>query len=406
MTIQSNFGRGILAAALALGAAAFTVGLAGPAAAATTPDVATAFSVAQAPLPASAHPHGRGAVYLLTNDSSHNAVTIFARGTDGRLSQTGTVGTGGRGGSQVGAVVDPLASQAGLNYDANHRLLYAVNAGSGTLSVLAVDGSNVRLRQTVNTRGYFPSSVAVAGNLVYVLDAGGSGAITGFWVIGKRLYPIPGSTRSLGLANDPVPAFLASPSQIAISPDRQHLIVATKSAGTLVSFNLDRVGRPSLTPTVTASAAGVPFGLTFDKSGRLQVAAASGSAATYRIERSGALTLVSGPVANGQTATCWSVRIGDYLYTANAGSNTITGYRIAADGSLSLLDASGAIAHTDAGPVDLAASPDGKFIYEQASGAGAIDEFAVNADGTLTSIGTVAGLGVVNGSGMEGIATS
>ena len=84
----------------------------------------------------------------------------------------------------------------------------------------------------------------------------------------------------------------------------------------------------------------MPFGLTFDKSGRLQVAAASGSAATYRIERSGALTLVSGPVANGQTATCWSVRIGDYLYTANAGSNTITGYRIAADGSLSLLDAS------------------------------------------------------------------
>ena len=246
MTIRSNFRRGILAAALGLGAAAFTVGLAGPAAAATTPDVATAFSVAQAPLPASAHPHGRGAVYLLTNDSSHNAVMIFARGTDGRLSQTDTVGTGGRGGSQVGAVVDPLASQAGLNYDADHRLLYAVNAGSGTLSVLAVEGGDVRLRQTVNTRGYFPSSVAVAGNLVYVLDAGGSGAITGFWVIGERLYPISGSTR-LSVANDPVPAFLASPSQIAISPDRQHLIVATKSAGpSSASTSTAWADRPSL----------------------------------------------------------------------------------------------------------------------------------------------------------------
>lgn len=392
MNVRSS-ARRITLGAFALGTAAI-FGLAVPASAA-----------APAAAPSWSHPTG-GAVYVLTNDPDHNAVTVFARGTDGRLTQTGTVRTSGRGGSEAEAVVDPLASQGALTYDPAHRLLYAVNAGSHTLSVFSAHGTDLNLVQVLDTRGPFPSSVAVAGNLVYVLDAGGSGAVTGFRVSGGRLHAIPDSTRTLGLANNPVPQFLTSPSQVAISPDRAHLIVSTKSGGNLLVYGLDAAGRPSATPKTTSSAAGVPFALTFDSAGRLQVAAASGSAATYRIERNGALTLVSGPVANGQKATCWSVRIGDHLYTANAGSNTITGYRIGAGGTLSLLDPSGVTAHTDGGPVDLAASPDGRFLYQQATGAGAIDEFAVNADGSLTGIGTVAGLPADNGSGIEGIATS
>lgn len=404
MSLRSSIRR-VAIGAVTLGAAA-AVGLAVPASAAApaehgagTPAPARVLS------PSWQHPAG-GAVYVLTNDATHNAVTVFARGTDGRLSQTGTVRTAGRGGSEVGAVVDPLASQGALTYDASHHLLYAVNAGSASLSVFSARGTDLRLVQVLDTHGQFPSSVAVVGDLVYVLDAGGSGAVTGFRVSGQRLQAIAGSTRTLGLSNDPVPQFLASPSQVAISPDRKHLIVSTKSGGTLLVYALDGAGRPAATPTVTTSAAAVPFALTFDAAGRLQVAAASGSAATYRIEHDGALTLVSGPVANGQAATCWSVRIGSYLYTANAGSGTITGYRIGTGGALSLLDPSGVTAHTDAGPVDLAASPDGKFLYEQAAGAGAIDEFAVHADGSLSSIGTVAGLPADNGSGIEGIATS
>jgi hypothetical protein len=63
-------------------------------------------------------------------------------------------------------------------------------------------------------------------------------------------------------------------------------------------------------------------------------------------------------------------------------------------------------AHTDAGPIDLAASGDGRFLYQHAAAAGAIDEFRVGADGSLTLIGTVAGLPVDNGSGPEGIAAN
>ena len=410
MTIR----HGLAVVASTLGACAAIAGFAGPVSAATPASgpansslsASVAEQLGSAPSPTWQRPLGSGNVFVLTNDAVHNGVTVFSRGLDGRLVQGQTVPTGGRGGSETGAVVDPLASQGSLTYDAHHHLLFAVNAGSDTLSVFRVRGHDIDLTQVLPTSGLFPSSVAVGGDLVYVMDAGGSGAVTGFAVVGDRLRPLPGTTRSLGMTNDPVPAFLAAPAQVAISPDRAHLVVATKSTGTLLVWSLDASGRPSATATVTTSAGAVPFALTFDNAGRLQVAAASGSAAAYRFGPNATLSLVSGPVANGQTATCWSVRIGSYLYAANAGSSTITGYRIASDGTLSLLTPSGVSASTGAGPVDIAASPDGRFLYELATGAGAIDEFAVHADGSLTSIGTVAGLPVDNGSGMEGIATS
>ncbi|MDX6204200.1 MAG: hypothetical protein QOF39_257, partial [Frankiales bacterium] len=72
-----------------------------------------------------------------------------------------------------------------------------------------------------------------------------------------------------------------------------------------------------------------------------------------------------------------------------------------------LHDASGVTATTGAGSVDIAATQDGQFLYEEANGAGEIDEFHVNADGSLSLLGTVAGLGAVTaGVGAEGLAVS
>ena len=49
-----------------------------------------------------------------------------------------------------------------------------------------------------------------------------------------------------------------------------------------------------------------------------------------------------------------------------------------------------------------AASAGGKYLYAEAGGAAAVDEFQVNSDGSLSAIGSVAGLGA----GIEGIAAS
>ena len=113
-----NF-RPIAAAALALAAAALAVGLA---------PVATA----------SASPPGdraeHGAVFVETNDETSNAIIAYSRGRDGHLTETARFPTGGLGGAVAGPVFDPLASQGALTYDADHQLLYAVNAGSDTLT--------------------------------------------------------------------------------------------------------------------------------------------------------------------------------------------------------------------------------------------------------------------------------
>jgi len=240
---------------------------------------------------------------------------------------------------------------------------------------------------------------------VYVLNAGGQGSVSGFRDNNGFVVPLEHSTRTLSLGNADVPAFLQAPAQVAISPDNTHLVVATKSHNTLDVFGLNHRGEPSATPVVNPSVGAVPFALTFD-SGRLQVANASGSASSYRVNWNGTLALVSGPVANGQAATCWSTLARGYLFAANAGSSTITGYRIGAGGVLSLLQPSGISATTHGGPVDLASTPGGRYIYQLATGAGAIDEFAVAWNGTLTNIGAVTGLPANNGSGMEGIAVS
>jgi hypothetical protein len=83
-------------------------------------------------------------------------------------------------------------------------------------------------------------------------------------------------------------------------------------------------------------------------------------------------------------------------------SNTISAYRIASDGQPTLVGATGIVALTGTGPIDLVASSDGHYLYVQTGGAGTVDEFRVSSDGTLTPIGTITGLPA----GLEGIAAT
>jgi hypothetical protein len=147
--------------------------------------------------------------------------------------------------------------------------------------------------------------------------------------------------------------------------------------------------------------------LSYDSLGRLLVAEASGGESSYWVQRDAELTPISTHVPDGQMATCWSVVAKGFLFDANAGSNTITGYSEDWRGQLTLLDPSGVSATTDAGSVDLAASSDGQYLYQEATTAGAIDEFKINDDGSLARIGTVTGLPpVAGGLGFEGIAAT
>lgn len=391
--MKASVRRSLVAAALGVAVAAGPAAVAGAGPPAATPG---GFRGPEGP--------GQGhAVFVQTDSPGGNQIIVLDQHPDGRLSERQTVATGGLGGQASGAVVDKLASQGSLVYDASRQLLFAVNAGSGTLSVLAAQGRQVQLLQVVSSGGTFPDSIAVSGNLVYVLNAGGTGTLSGYRLVGNHLIPIPGSSRNLGLGNASPPTFLHSPGQIGFTPNGAELVVTTKaSTSSLDVFGVNPSGLLSSTPTVTPDAGNVPFSFDFTLSGQLVVAEAANSTLhTYGFGAASSLVSLSSSVPDGQAALCWITAAGGYDYVANAASNNVSAYSIAPNGTPSLVGATGVVGLTDAGPIDMAASTDGSTLYVEAGGAGAVDEFHINAGGSLSDLGSVAGLGT----GLEGIAT-
>jgi 6-phosphogluconolactonase (cycloisomerase 2 family) len=355
----------------------------------------------------SAHgkPRGDGdAVFVQTNELDGNRIVVFKRGRDGLLRRAGSYATGGNGGiAAPGDESDRLASQGSLVYDDEHRLLFAVNAGSDSVSVFKVRGTRLRLMDVDPSGGDFPASVAVHEDLVYVLNAGGTGIVQGFEIRGNHLRALEGSARSLGLANTDPPNFLTSPGQVGFTPDGRKLIVTTKaSLSTIDVYRVGHDGRLSDDAVRNPSATPVPFAFTFDRRDRLVVGeAGESSVTTYEVGRDRTLRDPQSQ-ADGQTALCWIVRAGRFFYVTNTGSDNVSGYTIDRDGMPSLIGATGVVAATEAGPIDMTTAARGRFLYVQTGSAGTVDQFRVNGNGSLTKLGVVTGLPV----GQEGIASN
>src|SRR5579862_3779698 len=64
----------------------------------------------------------RHVVFVQTDNTAGNSVVAYHRRADGSLRQAGSYPTGGLGGQLAGSVVDHLASQGSLSYDAGHGL--------------------------------------------------------------------------------------------------------------------------------------------------------------------------------------------------------------------------------------------------------------------------------------------
>jgi DNA-binding beta-propeller fold protein YncE len=337
------------------------------------------------------------AVFVQTDNLAGNQVVAYDRAGRGQLTLAGTYDTGGLGGQLTGSVVDHLASQGSLGYDPARGLLYAVNAGSNTVSVFAVSGDRLRLRQVVGSGGTFPVSVAVRGGLVYVLNAENGGSVQGYYVVLGHLIPIPGSNRPLGLNPDATPQYTNTPGQVAFSPDGAQLIVTTKDNTNAIDvFGVRAGGRLSAQPTVNSEPGTVPFAITFDPAGHLVIAdAGTNAVSTFALSPGGTVTLLDA-VGTGQSATCWVAPDGGLLFASNAGSATISGYVSSAGGALTLLGQT----PTDPGTVDAAVTPGGRFLYVQTGGNGVVDEFAVGQGGSLTEVGHVTVAGAIGGEGI------
>jgi Lactonase, 7-bladed beta-propeller len=337
------------------------------------------------------------AVFVQTDNTAGNTIVAYVRTAAGGLQQVGTFSTGGNGGATAGSVVDHLSSEGSLAYDGRAGLLYAVNAGSNTITVFRVIGDQLIRTQVISSGGQFPVSIAVHGGQVFVLNAWGGASVSGFVQVGGYLIAVPSWTRDLGLGTTATTVFTGTPGQIAFTPGGSHLVVTTKgAANTIDVFQAGPFGL-SAEPTVNSMPGQVPFGVTFDQYGQLAVTeTGTNTVATFSIAPDGTLTQL-GSAATGQKATCWiTAAPGGTLYASNAGSASESALSTQPDGAVTLLGNT----PTDAGTVDAAASSDGQFLYVQAGGPGNVDAYQINPDGSLTETGSVTVPGAAGGEGI------
>jgi 6-phosphogluconolactonase len=346
-----------------------------------------------------------GAVYVLTNQTN-NTVAVFRRTANGMLTFADEFPTGGAGNptpQPPDPATDPLASQGALIIGPGNRFLFAVNAGSNEISVLKINKSNLEIVDVVNSGGTRPISLALHDDLLYVLNEGGTPNITGFTIEDDgTLTPLAGSTQPL------IGGVAADPAQIGFSHDGAVLVVTEKAGNRLNTYVIDDDGLPSA-PINNASNGMTPFGFAFNNADTLVVSEAFGgapnqsAASSYSVADDGTPSLISGSVANSQTASCWVVipNNGKFAFVSNTASGTISSYRISPEnGSLTLANSTAANTAMGSAPIDMTLSVNSRYLYVILGGSQSVAAFRIENNGDLTLVDTDGGLPL----GAQGIA--
>ena len=327
-----------------------------------------------------------GGVFVSTNGLNGNAVVAFARAADGSLTPTGTFSTGGTG---IGGVGDPLASQFAVALSENAKFLVVVNAGSNDVSSFAVQGGSLTLVDRASSGGVRPVSVSISNGTVYALNTISN--TIGVLSLGQdgSLTPQPAKTKALAAGAN-------GAAEVRANPKGDVVVVTERVSNRLETFAVANDGSLG-DPVVTAAAGNTPFGFDFAQSGHVIVSeAGSASASSYDPNGNGTLSVVTAAAPTLQRAPCWLIvnNSGRFAYTANAGTANITGFAIDAHGNLTRLTDSGVSGDlgTGAQPLDLDMSRNGNFLYVMKNGTGTIGAFSVGGDGSLTPLTDTPGL--------------
>jgi 6-phosphogluconolactonase (cycloisomerase 2 family) len=332
-----------------------------------------------------------GTVFVMTNDAAKNEVLAYQRLFDGRLTLKERFATGGRG---SGGTTDPLQSQGSLILSQDHNLLFAINSGSGTISSFHLLGGLPILVDQEPTGGSEPVAVAEHDGTVYVLNAGGNGAVVAFRADNLgRLRQIRNSTTHLTATH-------SGGSSISVSPDGKTLVVIEKIPNNIDTFPIQgdgTLGTVVINHSVTPGA----FAAVFTPTGKLIVSENQpggtdiSSISSYTINPNGGIAAISQGLPTRGDGNCWNVITpdGNYVYVDNSATSTVAGFSVAPDGTLTPI-AGTILGNNPAGTInlDLTTSIDGKFLYTINSGAGSISIYRINADGTLLNFGDIDGL--------------
>jgi hypothetical protein len=327
-----------------------------------------------------------GMVFAATNAHPGNAVVMYNRHADGKLSLVGSFYTKGDGINETSP--DPLGSQGSLLLTPDGKWLLAVNGGSNNITIFHVKQNGLDFVGKVSSGGIMPVSLTIFGNEVFVLNDGDSthlGNITGF-NLGNRgdLDPVWGSTRWLPAGG--VQDF----GQVGFDKSG-HWLVVTDKAGEIIVYPVGWNQMPAKNPIITPSTSTTPFSFFFDNNDNLLVVSVNGgngAVSSYAIDHDGTLDAIN-TVYNGQNASCWIAgnEMGA-VFTTNPGSTSISAFMDKSySGKVSLVKAT---AVTGIATIDEGITNDGHFLYTLGPGVG-IYGFKIGYGGTLTSLGSAFG---------------
>ena len=327
------------------------------------------------------------AVYVQTNDATGNEVIAFSRAEDGALAPLGRYPTAGRGTGSP-----HLASAGSIVLSDDGRWLLVVNAGSDELSLFTVQPDGLRLADRAGSGGNKPTSVAVSGTLVYVLN-NGTPSISGFHLADGKLTALPDSTRPLSSAD-------ADPAQVLFTADGRALIATERGTNSISSYLIDERGYAQ-GPTTIKSSGQTPYGFGLTADGSLIVSEAFGgatgaaAASSYAVSGAGELTMVSGSVGDTRSEVCWVALSKDdrFAYVTNFGDGTVSCYEITADRSLRIHEpVAGSTRQGEKGIRDEAISGDGRYLYAIDPDAQKLFGWAVGQGGQLMPVGEFGGV--------------
>ncbi len=347
-----------------------------------------------------------GNVYTMTNSTDAtlgNEVVVYNRFADGSLKFNMSRATGGAGsgpaptstvfGPLIPATADGLGSQNGIIINDKGTKLFAVNAGSDSVTCFPIEtDGGLGTPKIADSGGVFPASVAVHFKHLAVLNSGNVGNITTFRIEPDcELERLPGGLSLAGFGNDvpfldPAPnEVLTTAAQVSFTPDGSRLVFSLKGGppnfgGAIGIVDVGKKGRLMTSSLVVTEGAifnggngtAGPFGFDFDSNGNLVLMQTNSfTMSSYAINDDNTLSAIGGPLQISATAggpvlgnpgfPCWvsiargaapngddiayAINFGDIPatngFTAPDGPGAIVAVEIDSAGNLSLLPYNG-----------------------------------------------------------------
>lgn len=306
-----------------------------------------------------------GALYFASNPDGTNSVVALTRDlSTGFVTYLGSFNSGGNGTTAIqGSQAHAVATRGSF--------LYAVNSGSGNFSTFRIgqDGE-LTLVATTSSGGIRPVSLAIHGNLLYVLNQGISSSEEGGpvdagvlpFTIGTDGIPMPAAGPGISLDSED------SPSDVVFTGNGQRLAVMCTGSNAIRSYDVGASG--SLGNSQVVGVGSQPVGGASNARlawcGFATVVNDPGPASVVSFNAESGLSIVSQIPATTDQDPCWAATDpgGFRLWTSNFLPRSLTLYSIGSDGSLARLGGYTPGA-SDSGPgaLDICVSNDGRFLY-------------------------------------------